>query len=78
MITTWKIRTLCPSPSMSETKVELVGTYSEAVAACHASWMETHRRTSVEWGMTYYHTVDRNGLATDKNTYSGIPATQQL
>lgn len=68
------IRTLRPSPSMSEDCVPFTGTYEQAIEECKRSWQKTGRRTSYVSGMTYWFTIQRNGETIDRNTV-GAPKT---
>jgi hypothetical protein len=77
METTYEIRTLNPAPSMCESVELFTGTYAAAVAACHASYRRTGRRTAVVSYTQYWHIV-RDGVATDRNFNSGVPATQRI
>lgn len=68
---TYEIRTLCPLPSMNEEIKTFTGSYADAVAECHRMHRMTGRRSSVVSQMVYWHTVS-NGIASDKNTGSGV------
>lgn len=75
---TYTIKTLEPAPSMSETAIEFKGTYIEAVQATHDTWRQSGRTTRLTSYCTVWHYVDRNGIAVDNNTNSGIPQSQVI
>lgn len=73
----YQIRTLQPSPSMSQDVVEFTGTYAEAVAAAQASWRKTQRATSVVAGTYCWYSISGLGKTLDKNTV-GAPVAGQM
>lgn len=77
----YDLRQLDPSPKMTDRVAAVVdGTYLEAVAAAHELYRQDGRRVSVTSAGEIYawHTVSASGVATDRNTNSGVPARQEL
>ena len=64
-----------------DTTVFQAGTYAEAVQFTHDAFRKYRRAVTLgsrEFGMENWHRVDSNGVATDRNTNSGIPAVQRI
>lgn len=77
-MTTYRIETLMPAPSMSHTSVEFTGSYESAVKAAQDSWKETGRFTCLMMGTWRIHYITSDGKAVDANIGSSIPSLQEL
>jgi hypothetical protein len=79
---TYNVKVTDPSPSMNQTiEVFTAATYKEAVAYAQAKFLKLRRSTvlcSGEYGMYYWHRIAQNGITEDRNTNSGVPATENL
>ena len=73
----WEIRTLNPSPSLTESIVEFTGTYVEAVKEANRMHVTTGRTSSVVRDMCYWYQV-RNHVGLSKNKGSGVPDQQYV
>ncbi len=77
MKTHWTISTLDKGISLNCTFHDVFGTYEEAVAAAQKSYRETGRTTTLRSGGDHagywWHRIQK-GVATDRNTNSGVPA----
>ena len=73
---TYNIRVTRPSPSMDQDRtVFQADTYQEAVAIAHQAYRRARRAVTLgsgEFGMENWHRVDHSGIATDRNTNSGV------
>jgi hypothetical protein len=80
-MTTYNLRILQPSPSISQDRVVFeAASYAEAVQAAHDAYRRTRRAvvlSSGEYGMQNWHRI-ANGIAIDRNTNSGVPARQDV
>jgi hypothetical protein len=78
----WTIATLDQAPAMTCSFHDVVGTYLEAVAATQESYRATGRSTTLRSGGHHtgsgWHHVSSGGVATDRNTNSGVPARSVL
>jgi len=75
--TNYTIATLDKAPAMTCSFADVSGTYQEAVAAAQKSYRETGRTTTLRSGGDHagywWHRIC-NGVATDRNFNSGVPA----
>ena len=78
----YSIATLAPAPSMNHHREVIeVENYIEAVEAARASWRRTGRHTylfSGLYGTHWWHRIDADGLATDRNAAGGVQTIEQI
>ena len=58
-------------------RTAIVGTYQDAVTAAHAIWRTLNRKENVYvhdevYCLHYYHVIESNGIARDRNFNSGV------
>ena len=70
----YDISTLDPSPAMTRTTVEFLGTFAQAVNAAHASFDRTGRATAIfdHNGSYAWYRIDGGGRVTNNNTVDDL------
>lgn len=82
MTKTYHLRITDPMPAMTQEKVVFQAeSYSAAVDFAHSEWRKVRRSVTLhsgEWDMYFWHRIDSNGVAIDRNTNSGIPQESRV
>ena len=82
MTKTWHLMILEPRPSMNQRRVVFqAASYAEAVEFARAEWRKVRRSVTLhsgEYDTYYWHRIDSNGVAEDRNRNSGVPAMSQV